>query len=134
MNMTFPGVTTGYTTEAVAGKLATYLDILPVRGGKRGSLKWIPHSEDFQHGAGFVVVTMDRDTTGYHITEYPVSVGRGFMLTKVNGNDKKMSGYAVECVRAGDNATGHCECKGWQFAKLCKHFDAIATLLMNEWL
>jgi hypothetical protein len=113
-----------------------YRDILPERAGKRGAIRWLPHAENYEHGEGFVTITMDRDTTTYHVTAYPTAVGRGFMLTKLGGKAtaKKSESYAVECVGVGDNATGHCECDGWRFTKHCKHFDSVATLLMNSWL
>lgn len=110
-------------------------DVLPLRAGKRGALKWIPHASDFAHGAGFVVLTMDRDTTSYSVTEFPTGRDdRGFMLTKVSGRgtDKKMSGYAVFC--GANPERDACECSGHRRHGSCKHADAARTLLLNGWL
>ena len=122
---------TAYTTTCEPS--TTMLDILPIRGGKRGTVRWTPHSHDYAHGAGFVVIEMDRDRTAYAITEFPASVGRGFMLTKVGGpgTDKKMSGYAVLCI---DGKAVSCECRGFTQHGHCKHGDGTETLLLNRWL
>lgn len=112
------------------------LDVLPVRGGKRIALKWIHKTTDFSTLAGYVVLTDARDTAAYSVSEFPRSVGRGFMLTKVGGRVKsaRQSGYAVECVTAGEEPTGGCECAGFAYGGRCRHLDAVATLLANGWL
>ena len=132
-------------TEATANKPVRFLDVLPVRGGKRQSLEWMPHDTPPDDGAalpqaGFVVLTSDRDRTAYAVTEYPVSWGRGFVLTKIGGKgtDKTRECYDVQCSNAPRDEKGEyddkCDCRGAVTHGSCRHQDAVRTLLINRWL
>lgn len=111
------------------------IDVLPVRGGKRGAIRWIPKANDDTPLAGFVVIDTHTDRTGYRVTEFPTGrKDRGFMLTKCGGKgtDQKRAGYAVFCGERPEQDT--CECEGFRNHRHCKHADSMRTLLMNHWL
>jgi hypothetical protein len=112
-----------------------FLDVLPIRGGKRQSLEWQPHSTDFEHGEGFVVLTSDRDRTSYCITQYPgESTLLGFVFSKVGGKgtDKGRTSYVLTCTRNGNDAK--CDCRSFPKNGYCRHADALETLFLNKWL
>ncbi len=122
--------------DATTTPAPKFYDVLPIRGGKRVALEWMPAAEDFTTLAGYCVLTSDRDRTGYSVSEFPVGWnGRGFQFTKVSGtgSDPTQESYSVFC---GKGAPDHsqCECQGFLRWGWCKHSDAILTLIANEWI
>lgn len=112
------------------------IDVLPIRGGKRMALTWIPHADDYTPLAGYAVISGERDRTGYAVTQFPAGTLLGFQFTKVGGKgtDKDRESYGVFCGKDGDASKDHCECAGFARWKTCKHSDAARTLLINRWL
>jgi hypothetical protein len=134
MTMTTTETTSETTSETTA---TTYLDVLPVRGGKRQAMEWMPHTSDFAHGEGFVILTSKTDRTSYAVSECPEATGRCFLFSKVKpgtGTAKNKDSYIVRCLTAGDKDVDTCECDGFRRWGWCKHSDAARTLLMNRWL
>ena len=117
-----------------------FIDILPARNGKRFSIEWFPHSDDYTPLAGYVVIYDAKSRTAYAVTEYPVTWGRGFQVTKVGGKgtDAAKESYGVECSKAKADERGEyddrCECKGWMRWGHCKHADAVRSLILNGWI
>lgn len=114
---------------------AKFIDVLPIRGGKRQSLEWLPHAEDFEHGEGFVILTSDRDRTSFAVAQYPGdSPLLGFVFTKVSGKgtDKDRESYVLTCTRNGNEAK--CDCRGHVRHGHCRHSDCLETLFLNRWL
>ena len=111
-----------------------FLDVLPVRGGKRQALEWMPHSDDFAHGEGFVVLTSARDRTAYAVAQGPCDGPLlSFVFTKVGesrGTDAGRSAYLLTCTVNGNEAK--CDCRGHQRWGWCRHSDALSTLFLNK--
>jgi hypothetical protein len=123
------------TEPTAAPAPARFLDVLPVRGNKRQALEWCPHSEDFEHGEGFVTLTSDRDQTRYAVTAWNgVGPLLAFVFTKVGGKgtDKDRESYLLTCCRSGSDAK--CDCRGHSKHGHCRHSDALETLFLNKWL
>lgn len=112
------------------------IDLLPLRAGKRGVLRWTAASDDYSQLAGFLELYVGGETATYSVTESPTHTGRTFMLTKLGGKPiaRKHPGYVVTCTHAGDEAVGSCECDGKRFSGHCRHLDACSTLLLNGWI
>ena len=112
-----------------------YIDVLPVRGGKRQSLEWIPHSEEAEHGEGFVVLTSDKDRTSYAVAQThgePYMLGFVFSKVSSTGTDAKRPAYLLTCTRSGSEPK--CDCAGFARHGHCRHADSLQTLFANRWL
>ncbi len=124
------------TLPAATAAPTKWEDVLPVRGGSRYGLEWMPHAEDFAHGEGFVVLTSKRDRTAYAVTatngEHALLY---FVFTKVGeskGTDAGRESYLLNCTVNGNEPK--CDCKGHVRHGYCRHSDAISTLIINRWL
>lgn len=128
--------TTDAPPETPQAAPAKFVDVLPVRGGNRIALEWLPHVEEMAHGEGFVVLTSKRDRTAYSVAQYPgESMLLGFAFTKVGGKvgtDRGRNSYILTCTRNGNDAK--CDCRGFERHGACKHADALETLFLNKWL
>ncbi len=130
--------TTGEAETVVVAK--RFLDVLPVRGGRRIALEWTPFDSDGPEPGGnlplvgHVVLTGARDRTTYRVTECPDEHGRSVVMTKVEGKgtDARREWYILRCDRDGTH--GRCDCQGFVKWANCKHADTLETLVANEWL
>lgn len=111
------------------------VDVLPLRGGHRLALRWIPRTGDFTPQAGFMVLEDAKTSTAYSVTECPTHYGRSFFVAKVGGRgagtDKGRESYSVEC--GPTEATDRCDCRGFMHGH-CRHADGLRTLLLNAWI
>jgi hypothetical protein len=115
-----------------------WIDVLPERGGKRFTIEWQAHSDDYSPLAGFVVIEDAKTRTAYAVTESPDSPGRAFLFSKVGGKsagtDPARESYVVRCVDTDAGPVDVCECSGFRRWRWCKHTDTARTLILNRWL
>jgi len=109
------------------------VDVLPERDGKRFTIRWSrgPVYPD----CGVVEIQSKRDATSYAVVSVPTSwSGRAFHFEKVAGagTDAQEKGYDVFVCT--DARQSRCDCKGFARWGHCRHLDAAATLIANEWI
>lgn len=108
--------------------MTTFTELLPAtKTSAHRSCTWTPVCQ----GTGVLTVSDKRTHTRYAVVELPVArgfAGRAFQLTKADGG--------VYCVRYAGEHDHSCDCPGHTYArgKGCKHVDAVAALLANDWV
>jgi hypothetical protein len=109
----------------------TFHEALPERkSAGRAALRWEP--ADGTSVAGTLAIDTKKASVSYALAEVPTDWrGRAFRLTKLTEGTDTAESYTVFC--GDDPEADGCDCKGFTFAKHCKHLDAVRALITNEW-
>lgn len=121
--------------------MQTFTELLrPTKTAPVQVIKWTPADPDepVEPGrlpvAGTLHIDQKRASVSYEVTEFPTPWhGRAFRFEKVTeGTDADEPGYDVFVGANGQDRL--CCCKGFDRHGHCKHCDAAAALVENQWV
>jgi hypothetical protein len=99
----------------------------PTKSEPHRCYRWEP-AHDSMWRVGVLTIEGDRTTTTYEVDETAADVGRAFTLRKPAGG--------FYCVDVRGFAADRCDCYDFENGrgKLCKHLEALRSLIDNDQL
>lgn len=115
----------------------THEEILPAtKSSPNNSIVWTPSGTG--HRGGHLVIRTGRKSCEYIVAESQATGGRSVVMMKCEGStagtDGDEAAYDVFVPDAGSNYYRHCTCKGFSRHAGCKHVEALAAILENQWM